>query len=247
MLRSVISKCYQCKSILFQHISNTAGLFFFFFSSRHCFKYLVCIYSLGLQVWSVICLPGEIYDLFNVESQQQMFAHLQYVIPGKTYSSLGLASGPYFIFRKPYCLNPYRAFYVWSFQSLYHLKRTTSPPLCRYLKKKKKHHPFQIPATLSTVHRHIFIFWKEKKETVYDLRRRGETVRLTLHRWGELMVFIQFIFYTLCTLIYKDADIQLTLCFALHWFFRRNIHHTLPHTELPERDITFPELYSFSS
>lgn len=70
-------------------------LFFFFFlllllPSHHCFKYHVCIYILGLQLWSVICLPGEIYDLFNVETPQQMFAHLKNVILGKAYSSLGL-------------------------------------------------------------------------------------------------------------------------------------------------------------
>lgn len=87
-------------------------MFSFLFSSRHCFEYHVCIYILGLKVWSVICLPGEIYGLFNVESQQKVFTHLQYAILGNTYSSLGSASGPNFIFREPCCLNPYQAFHV---------------------------------------------------------------------------------------------------------------------------------------
>lgn len=116
---------------------------------------------------------------------------------------------------KPHCLNPHHAFFnVRSFEPLLSIisERSTPPQLCRYLthppEKTHHHHSFQIPTTLSTVHRHIFIFWKQrkKKKTVYDLRWRGENTRLIPHCWGELMVFIQFIFFTLCTLIHKDAN-----------------------------------------
>lgn len=129
------------------------------------------------------------------------------------------ASGSYFIFTEPYCLNPYRTFYVWPFESLLLIisKEPQPPALQIFHTQEKNNHPFQIPATLSTVHRHIFIFWKQG---LYDLRWRGENTRLILHRWGELMVFIQFIFFTLCTLIHKDANLQLVLCFTLHWFSR---------------------------
>lgn len=34
-------------------------------------------------------------------------------------------------------------------------------------------------------------------------------------------------FYTLCTLIHTDADMQLRLCFTLHHFSGGSIHHTL--------------------
>lgn len=70
----------------------------FVFSLHHCLDYYVCIYILGLKVWSIICLPGEIYDQFNVRSS--------------TAHDFGSASGPYFNFREPRCLNPYQAFYV---------------------------------------------------------------------------------------------------------------------------------------
>lgn len=167
MLWNVISKCYQCKATLFKHILNPAGLFFFFCpSSRHCFKHHVCIYILGLQVWSVICLPGEIYDLFNVESQQQMFTHLQYVILGKTYSSLGLhlvpisSSENYIVWIqiKPFMSDRFN-------HCMWIISREPRPPALQIFHR-KKHQPFQIPATLSTVHRHIFIFEKRKKDSV---------------------------------------------------------------------------------
>lgn len=49
---------------------------------------------------------------------------------------------------------------------------------------------------------------------MYDLRWRGEYVRLILHRWGELMVFIHFIFDTLCTLIHR-CQYTSSLCFSM--------------------------------
>lgn len=138
------------------------------------------------------------------------------------------ASGSYFVVTETYCLNPYQIAVV------DHLRRTTTTSFAH--NSHTKNLPFQIPTSLSTVHRHIFIFWKQR---LYIWRWCGKNTRLILHRWGELMVFIQFIFFTLCTLIHKDANIQLVLYFTLHWFSRGNIYHAPSHSHLPKREITF--------
>lgn len=52
------------------------------------------------------------------------------------------------------------------------------------------------------------------------------------------MVFIQFIFNTLCTLIHKDADIQLIMLHSA-LVFQGNMHHALSRTELRERENVF--------
>lgn len=115
-----------------------------------------------------------------------------------------------------------------------HLKRMASPS---FAKKKKNTTHFK-SLQLSALYIDIYLFFGRKKKTVYDLRWRGTNMRLILHRWGELMVFIHFIFDTLCTLIHADADTQLLLRFTLHWFSRETsiTLASLSNTELPERE-----------
>lgn len=62
----------------------------------------------------------------------------------------------------------------------------------------------------------IYLFLKNTAEGCWS--------RLIPHLWGRLMVFIQFIFFTLCTLIHKDADTQLVLCFTPHWLSTETSH-----------------------
>lgn len=249
-------RCRSCYEVSYPNATNAKLLcfsiyqtqqdyhaFFFFLRllpSRHCFKYHVCIYILGLQLWSVICLPGEIYDLFNVETPQQMFTHLKNVILGKTYSSLGLhlvlilSSENYIVWIhiKPFMSDRLNTV-CGSSQENY------VPQLCRYLTHKKTTTHFK-SLWLSALYIGIYLFFgKKKKKTVFDLKWRGENISLILHRWGELMVFIQFIFYTLCTLIHKDADIQLILCFTLHWFSGKHTSHSFSYRTPQEREIKF--------
>ncbi len=55
----------------------------------------------GLKAWSVICLPGEIYGLFDAHSSG-----------GEKILLAVSASGPFSTFREPHRLNPYQAVYV---------------------------------------------------------------------------------------------------------------------------------------
>lgn len=61
------------------------------------------------------------------------------------------------------------------------------------------------------------------------------------------MVFIQFVFFTLCTLIHKDANNTAHIMFrsALVFPGTHNIYHALSRAQLPERDVTFSERQSF--
>lgn len=105
----------------------------------------------------------------------------------------------------------------------------------------KQHHFKSLP--LSALYIDIYLFFEIKKKTkrLCTLWDDVASTWVILHRWGELMVFIQFIFYTLCTLIHTDADIQLVLCFTRHWFFfPGGTSITLSHgwhAELPEREM----------
>lgn len=228
----------QSYSVSAYHIKpNRTIMFFFSFTSLFC--NIMFVFTFWDLKFGVLSVCQERFMICWVTAENVRSSTERDSGTNIAYSSLSLPLVPnsssenhtIWIHIKPF-MSDHLIHCCWSSQE------NRIPQLCRYFT--KKHHPFQIPATLSTVHRHIFIFWKKRK-TVYDLRWRGENIRLILHRWGELMVFIQFIFYTLCTLIHKDANIQLILCFTLHWFSRGNIYHALSHTELPKREITFSE------
>lgn len=85
--------------------------------------------------------------------------------------------------------------------------------------------PVRIRTALSTVHRHIFIFEKNKNKkglcTIGDDVARAWDI---LHRWGELMIFIPFIFHTLCTLIQADADYTARIMFHSASVFLGNFY-----------------------
>lgn len=138
------------------------------------------------------------------------------------------ASGPYFIFREPYCI----AFY--SISSLLCLivwitvcassQENHVPQLWRYLAKKK--HPFQIP-----VHSHIFIFGKEKKDSVwFEMTWREHKTDPALPRGVNGIYSVYF----LHAVHINPQRCRYTAHIMFHsaLVFQGNIHHTLSHTEL---------------
>lgn len=138
----------------------------------------VFFYYPGTKSLDFLCLPGEIYNLLNVRSWfwENWLLSLS-------------ASGPVFILREAYCLNPYQGFYVWSFKSmLLIISREPCPPALQIFHTKGTIHFSSMP--LSALYIGIYLFFGKKKKTLYYLRWRGENRRLILHRWGELMVFI---------------------------------------------------------
>lgn len=184
VLWSVKSECYYSKTIIKTQPASCFVFFSFFGPSLHCFEYHVCIYIL-VMCSSLECdlfARRDLWFVFNVESQQQQqkcSSTEQHVIlggGGRGGILLTLpASGPYsstenhivWIHIKPFmpdCLNCCG----WSSPEM---QRPPGFADTRLL-------PFEIPppATLSTVRRHIYIFFKEKGLCTI-LSWRGENTR----------------------------------------------------------------------
>lgn len=171
---------------------------------------------MGLQVWSTICLPGEIKLCLTWSrselcvSQQKRFHSSKWFWkkPRLTYQLLLAASGPHFMFREAYCLTPYQAFCVCDCQSF------QEHPVLSFANILQKHQTFHFKTLqLSALYISIYLF---KTDCV-----RWE-MTCQKHRWGKLMVFIPFIFYILCTLIYTVANIQSRWCFTQLWFAKKS-------------------------
>lgn len=172
-----------------------------------------------------------------------MFTHLRYVTLGKTYSSLGLHLVPIFIFREPYCLNPYRAFYVWSFESLVvdHLKRSASPSFADISHKKNPTTHFK-SLRLSALYIGIYLFFerKKKKDRVrFEMTwREHKTDPASLRGVNGI-----YSVYFLHAVHINPQRCQYTahIMFQSALVFQGNINHDISHTKLPKRDITFSE------
>lgn len=163
VLWSVKSECYYSKTIIKTQPASCFVFFSFFGPSLHCFEYHVCIYIL-VMCSSLECdlfARRDLWFVFNVESQQQQqkcSSTEQHVILGGGDTPHFACIWSLFIYREPYCLNPYQAFYVWLFKLLWLIisRDAASPRLCRYSPPPIWNPP---PATLSTVRRHIYIFF----------------------------------------------------------------------------------------
>lgn len=118
----------------------------------------------------------DLWFVFNVESQQQQqkcSSTEQHVILGGGREGRGGGGTPHFaciwslfIYREPYCLNPYQAFYVWLFKLLWLIisRDAASPRLCRYSPPPIWNSP--PPPRLSALYDDIFIFFLKRKDCV---------------------------------------------------------------------------------
>lgn len=208
-------------------------MFLFYFFSRHCFKYHVCICILGHQDWSLICLPGEIYDLFNVKSNSKCSLIYSTWFLEKHAPHLVCIWSLFHLQRTIlYCF----LFHIKSFMSdrLNHCmciisREPRGSQLCRYLAEKTTH--------FKSLYIGIYLFLEQKKKrqcTIWDDMARTYSKTDPASPRGVNGIYSV---YFLHAVHINPQRCRYTAHIMFHsaLVFQGNIHHTLSHTELSKR------------